>query len=90
MDASLELGKNLVTIVCGHHAIIYFFSRTFPAFCLVLFLAWVCCSGSNCTSSWPFRLALIPLLFIVRSVKLVTHVMPSQLDGELHEVRDNQ
>ena len=87
--------KNLITIVCGHQAIIFFFSGTFPAFSFLLFLASICCGGSNSSNSWPSRLALTPLLFIAHSAKLITLVIPylnvpSQLDWELYEVRDNQ
>ena len=86
-------GGNLVPIVCGLQAIITFFQANFLLFFFfLLFLASICFSGSNSSSSWPSRLALIPLLFIAHSVNLIILVIPylnvsSSLDLELHEVR---
>lgn len=85
-------GGNLVPIVCGLQAIITFFQANFLHFFFILFLAFICFSGSNSSSSWPSRLALIPLLFIEHSVNLIILVIPylnvsSSLDWELHEVR---
>lgn len=53
MDASLELGKKL-----GHHCVwppgyhyFFFFSGTFPAFYLVLFLASFCCMAETAAAA---------------------------------------
>lgn len=89
-----NLEKNLVTIVCGHQAIIIFFRHTSCIFFGSLSGFTLLHGGHSSSSSWLWRLALIPLLFIVHSLNLITLVVPylnlsSQLDWELREVRDN-
>lgn len=53
--------KNLATIVCGHYAIIIFFQAHFLHFLWFSFWLQFAAVGSGHASSWPFRLALIPL-----------------------------
>lgn len=69
-----NLEKYLVTIVCGHQAIIIFVRHISCIFFGSLSgFSWL---HGRSSSSWPFRLASIPLLFIVHSARLLTLVIP--------------
>lgn len=72
-----NLGKNSVTIVCGHQAIIiFFFFRHISCILFGSLSGFVLLHGRNSGSSWPPRLALISLLFIVHAIKLIAFVIP--------------
>lgn len=77
MDASLELGKKL-----GHHCVwppgyhYFFFFRHISCILFGSLSGFVLLHGRNSGSSWPPRLALISLLFIVHTIKLIALVIP--------------